>query len=582
MSKLEDVDEYSFKSYFVPLTTQKAIHILIFVGVIVYFSSLFNGFVIDDKQFIVNNAAGHSLKNILSFFIGGNMYDSGISASYYRPVFLSYVTVVNSIFGASSFWFHLSHLFFHILNSILVFFLFSHFFKKQLAFILSLVFLIHPINSEPVLYASSLEVLYFFFGILALFLLLKKQSIKRLVFAVIFLLLSLLSKETGILFILVICLYSLFFNIKKFYLLCILSIFGFLIYLILRIHAIGLYHQPLNAPIDRLNIIERLITLPSIFVLYLKNFFFPVHLSASYQWAYTQINFNNFFVPLFIVIFFICIVIFIGILTFKRNVNNEFKIYVFFTIWFFIGIAMHLQIVPLDYTAADRFFYFPIVGLLGMLGIAISNFRVRLQNKKFMIVVLILVILLSARTIVRSFDWKDNFTLASHDIKISKDSYDLEMTLGTVYLERGNTKEAKKHMERSISLYPYINNYTLLGFIYQNEKNYEQARKYYLKALEFGDFYLVYENLSLIGILSTDPYEKNIEFTRKALKKFPQDPKLWLFLAISEYESNSTESAKRSISEAYNLSSTDPMIKDSYNKILNGKPLNLDISKSKN
>ena len=43
--KKEEEPDIKLKGLFVPLTTVKAIHIIILAGVIVYFNMLFNGFV---------------------------------------------------------------------------------------------------------------------------------------------------------------------------------------------------------------------------------------------------------------------------------------------------------------------------------------------------------------------------------------------------------------------------------------------------------------------------------------------------------------------------------------------------------
>jgi hypothetical protein len=49
--------EFSFKNYFVPLTTAKAVTWIIVIGFTVYFTVFFNGFVWDDFPFIFSSAS---------------------------------------------------------------------------------------------------------------------------------------------------------------------------------------------------------------------------------------------------------------------------------------------------------------------------------------------------------------------------------------------------------------------------------------------------------------------------------------------------------------------------------------------
>src|SRR5205823_5660731 len=122
---------------------------------------------------------------------------------------------VNTIFslfysfsGANYFLFHSFQIIFHIINACLLFLFLKHFFRKQIALILSLIFLVHPINSEVALYVSDTqEVLFFLFGVLALWKLKHLKSKKYLIFIAISLLLSLFSKETGLLFICIVIFY---------------------------------------------------------------------------------------------------------------------------------------------------------------------------------------------------------------------------------------------------------------------------------------------------------------------------------------------------------------------------------------
>lgn len=116
MSDQEQEQEFSFKGLFVPLTTLKAIHFIVIIGFIVFFSMLFNGFVWDDKSYMINNPAIHSL-NIFDLFrenlfnIGGN----------YRPIPAIYFAILYSLFTNHPFIYHSSQLTIHIINTILLF-----------------------------------------------------------------------------------------------------------------------------------------------------------------------------------------------------------------------------------------------------------------------------------------------------------------------------------------------------------------------------------------------------------------------------------------------------------------------------
>jgi len=103
---------------------------------------------------------------------------------------------------------------------------------------------------------------------------------------------------------------------------------------------------------------------------------------------------------------------------------------------------------PLDMTVADRWFYFPIIGLLGLIGI----FSNRLTHKKIIKNIIIslisvYIVLIATKTIIRNTDWFNEYTLYTHDLKIESQSFDLENQLGIVYSKQGKPEEAKLHFE---------------------------------------------------------------------------------------------------------------------------------------
>ena len=576
----EKEQEISFKQLFVSLTTPKAIFLIILLGLVVFSNSLFNGFVIDDRLQITENLLVHSISNILSFFTGSTFYSGSnqtLIGLYYRPLTMTAFSFIHTIFGPTAFWFHLFQISFHIANATLLFLFFSHFFKKPLSLILSLVFLVHPIGGESVFYISAMqEVLFFFFGILSMWTILHYKTNTYLLLGL-YLLLSLFSGEVGLLFVVITGIYGFIFNRKL--LLPVLGITALtvFIYFLFRINAVGFFTKPLNAPIGQLDLFGRLINIPAILFFYLKTFAFPLILSSSHQWVFNEIDFVHVILPLMIDVLFFCVIIFFAAHLYRSNLRKYFPLYTFFALWFFIGLSLHVQVVPLDSTVAERWFYFPIVGLLGMIGTLLEAFDFNVIKHKWSVLIVVLILLMSGRTMVRSFDWRNDFTLAIHDIKVSKDAYDIENRIAAELYKQGQFEEANSHAKRSVDLYPYLTNYNTLGMTYMSLGDYQKAYEAYSKALKFGQYYAVYDNLALLGIVRGLPASENIDFIQNAIKKFPQDAKLWLFLAIVEYENGSKDDAKIAIRMAHSLSK-DPITKDVYYKITNDRPLNLDLS----
>ena len=480
-----------------------------------------------------------------------------------------------AIGNGSPFPFHFFQIFLHVVNACILFLIFKHFFKLPLAFTLALLFLVHPINSEAAFYiADTQDVLFFFFGIISLWILKNYNSHKAIIVTSIGLLFSLLSKETGLLFILVAFFQTFLFRKKS-----ILPLIGYLsvalfIYLLLRINAVGPFTKSL-APIAMLDINGRFLNMPAIFFFYLKTFFFPLNLAVSHQQIYTNITFNNFFLPLIVDFVFLSILVFFAVMLYKRYSHKYFVNYILFLFWFIIGISLHLQIIPLDATVAERWFYFPIVGLLGMGGVLSEAFLIERTGKSIAVVAVIILILFSIRTFIRSFDFRYDFVLVTHDITISKDDFVLENALASELIKRGQWEEAKIHAERSITIYPNTHNYNNLGTIYLSANDYKKAEESYLKAFEYGDFYLAYENLASLYMIYGNP-EDNITFLKSAIRKYPQNARMLTPLAVLEYNNNHIEEAKKTITEAYGYS-RDPQVINIYNKIMNDLPININF-----
>lgn len=345
------------------------------------------------------------------------------------------------------------------------------------------------------------------------------------------------------------------------------------LYLFLRINAVGVLTIPLNSPIARLTLHERLLNMPAIISFYIINFTFPLNLASSYHWVIKQTNFKSFFLPLAIDLLLLSTILYCGYIIYKDKRKGFLNTYIIFCAWFVLGILIHLQFSPLDATVADRWFYFPFVGVLGIIGVLLEAFHFNVIKRSKIIIVLTLavLILLSGRTIIRSFDWRDDSKLATHDLEVSPDSYALESLLAKTFIIDGRYQEAKAHAQRSIELYPYISNYINLGVIYTRLGDYQNAKEVYFEALKLGDYYLIYEHLGGLYVVYGDPNE-NIKFVKFALQKYPQNAKLWLYLAILNYKVGNISQAKTQVTRAYSFSQDD-VITYFYKKITNNQML---------
>lgn len=589
-----------FKYFFTNLSTLKAIFVIVILGFIVFFNSFFNNFVWDDILLIVNNPDVYTI-NIPHFF-GPNSYNF---LSYYRPIAALYFALLHNLFGSQAFFYHFVQILLHIINTVILYLFFNKLLNNissgdkekeekewdklsgsqkiklqrmhgavvkspyvlnskisPVSLFLSLVFLVHPINVESVSYISgSLSELFFLFGILALMVSIKNEiSLKDLFFVSGFSLLSLLTKETGFLFILMILFFQLLFNRNRFLKFFASELIALIAYSFIRFAIGGVFFEKfitlVPVPIANASLLERLINIPAIIFYYLTTTLFPLTLVVAQRWIITKITWQDFFAPLFLDIIFL-IVLYLGGVFIYRHARNHLKAYIFFFLWFICGLLLTVQIFPLNMTVADRWFYFPLVGMLGMLGVGIQTLfiflnKYHIQQEKYKkakitaaLFGVVLISLLSLRTTIRNADFHDVITLFSHDAKI-QDNPALEDDLGVQYFATGNIQESFVHLQKSVNLQPFSSNLFHLGNYYEYTGNLNKAKEYYYKALSAVEKHFssvqtrdprertldVYTKLTRILLLEKE-YTSSEKVSKKGVQYYPESGILWKELALS-------------------------------------------------
>lgn len=550
--------------------------LLVGVGIIVYFKTLLNGFVWDNIPQIIDYQAVRTFK-LFDIFTSSAAFvgSENVMSVYYKPIMYVFFSFIHLLFKENPFGYHIVQVSLHIANSIILFILFRTFFKSELALILSLLFLVHPINYESVGYISALQdTLFVFFGLLALLILVKDSNGKEWSFKTYFLvgftlLLSLLSKETGYLFVIICFVYLAFFNkarISVFNLTLLVSQVFYILFRLVSVQNIYAYLTP--SAIMQSSFLNRLISTPSILFYYIFTFIYPQNLSINNHWETNGISFSTFFFPLIVLIALFMIFVF-ELWTLFKGKSNFLKSFIFFSFWFFLGLFFHSQIFfTADMTVADRWFYFTFVGLLGMLGVIISQFEKSkvfnlLKSNKIAITIILLILLpaYSLRTIVRSFDWKDKETLYSHDLNVSKDNYSLENMYGAILLQKGDLENAAAHIKRSIQLNSnYGPPYTNLGYYYEKRQEYENSKLYYRKSIEISsndDDTKPFGALARIELFHDENPIRAKELAEDGIDRYPKDTYLPTILAMSEYALGNKEKAVKIVSEVYERDQSD-------------------------
>ncbi len=503
------------------------------LGMALYAHTLTNEFVFDDEEQIVNNSVIHDLANWPLLFQSSSMNQTGSvkpSGMYYKPVMTLAYMIIWNLFGDNPAPFRILQITLHALNSFLLYLLLTGFAPFGLSLGLGLLFLVHPINTEAAIYLANLQdVSFVFFGMMAL-LLLRKGSNWYLVS--LFLLLSLLSKETGLAFWGMVGVWG-WFNRPKFglstakILMAVAACYSILRFGIADLTTIK--HGV--APISLASFYERLLTWPSTWTHYFGLVLWPDRLTTTQNWVIRSWTWVDVGMPLII----ICLVA-AGYATSRARLRKSYPDlafwFKFFGLWALGGLMIHSQIVaPLDGTVADRWFYFPMMGLCGLIACLLTPAWPKL--KRYWPAFVLVLIPLSVRSHVRGSDWKNGMTLYQHDLALLPESYDLQNNLGVELFRASNPQAALEHFQKSVELAPHWTiNWNNLGAAFETLGQSEKALDSYCKSIRNGVYYVAFENYPAL-LIKMGRFQEALDFV--FYLGLPHLPNHATLLKIREY-----------------------------------------------
>jgi Flp pilus assembly protein TadD len=451
---------------------------LILIPALVYWPVLsfeFNNW--DDPLNIQENPQikGLTFKNLKEIFL----FSAEVSNYYIPLTFISYA-LDYSLFGLNAEAFHRTNLALHVLNGLLVIWIFYLFRGNSLmAFLGAILFSLHPLQVESVAWVSERK------GILAaLFLLLALVSYHRYLNkgasslyagSILFFFFSLLSKPVGLLFPFLLLLVDRLCGRpvngsllrEKVPFLAASLLFGIL----------SLYGQESGGAIGSrpLLAVENFLAAGYNFLFYLGKFFFPIHLSAFYPYP-PDIHF----------LYLLLAAALAAGMFYLRKFPEPFWGLAFFS----LAVLPVIKLVPFGpFIAADRLMYFPSLGLcflsawgLKRMGDFFSKAR---QEAAILLCAAVFLIPLSLASRDRLAVWQDSERLWKSVLDLHPQAALAHTNLGMAYRRKGQADDAMRSFQKAVENDPgYAYAYILLGLSFEQKGMLDEAVAMNLKALE--------------------------------------------------------------------------------------------------
>ncbi|MBW2408617.1 MAG: tetratricopeptide repeat protein, partial [Deltaproteobacteria bacterium] len=465
------------------------IAVLVLACVIVYFNTLSNEFVFDDRATIVENKYLSDFKGSLPAFFSTSYFEIAEAEASYRPVATLSYYMFYAIGELNPFWYHLGSLILHILNVLLVYFVTLVIQKDQrAALVAGLLFACHPAVTEAVNCISFNEDLLAAMFYLMSFLLYmrtapdrKTPAVTGFILALLLYFLGLLSKEMAITLPMMIVVYDLAINAPDGDSLSFASMRATIadrIFYYLGFAGVSLFYLSLRfvfltgsepaASLTYGSLLERIVYLPYQFFNFIRLVVFPYPLKAEYIFSYPESFFEIYNI--------IAVIAFIGVIGFSIYIYRKFKAVSFGIWWFLITLLPVSNLIEITNPVAERYLYLPAVGFCMALAILLVNIPRQIPGlniEKSKVVgscVILLVVLYAVVTVNRNSDWKDGLSLWSQTLEHVPNSPGVHSNLGRAYFENGKVEEAVNEFKAAIELDPkaYKAHYNL-GVAYEKK-----------------------------------------------------------------------------------------------------------------
>lgn len=421
----------------------------------------------DDKYLITNelvkDLSPSGIKNIFTTYVASN----------YHPLTMMLFAIELKTFGFSASGFHYVSLFLHLINIVLVFYLFQLLgFREKIIIPIALLFAIHPMHVESIAWiAEQKDLLYglFYLASIISYLLWSKHDKKSkwFILSIVFFVLSLLSKSMAVTLPLILLLIDWYLNRRKSKTIILEKLPFFALSIVFGILAI--LSQSGGGAMDitaDVTIIDRLFLTSYAIVFYLYKLILPLNLSALHYYPDKIDNLLPFY-------YYLTPLLIIALIYLIYKIKSDKKILLFGSLFFIASISIVLQIIAVgDALVAERYTYLPYLGLFLILSFYYNKAKEdkRASIRKLMPFIyglsIAYLLFLSIVTYQRTKVWDDGITLFTDVTNKYPTNMQGYIVLANAYAAKNNHQEAIKCFDKAINLdHKYTEAYMNRGMI---------------------------------------------------------------------------------------------------------------------
>ncbi len=528
--------------------------LLVASAFLLYAHTLSSPFQFDDQGTVTENRFIRNLSNPFLRFSERPLYQLSFAINY-------------RLGGLEPFGYHLFNTLLHALNGVLLFVFLSLTFSLpsvperwrapgiRAAFLSALIFVVHPVRVESVVYVSSRSVLlcsFFYLASLVLFILaerFRRFRVPLLSATVVAVLCAIGSKETGNTAPLVIALFDYCFisgrslralSRRRWFYLCLAATLLFGAYLIGGGYRSGAYGEQAAAGfgIPFVSAWTYLLTQCSVFWYYLFILIFPVGLNLDYDWRYAA----SIFEPL---TFVACAALFSLLVWLRRRFRSHPSL-VFWALFYFLISAPDSSFVPLKDTVFLHRLYLPSVGWIVLGVLALYRFFGRIMpqqraelgaqaaTRAWVLFLALVVFAFGAGTLRYGNVWLTDTGLWEDVVSKSPRKPRAQLNLGMAYKNAHDFQRAERAFRESFRLDPsYVRGIANLGVLYFERGETDKGEAFLRQALAVNPrLPEVHNNLGVL-YRSRERYERAIASFRTAISVEPRYQEAYFNLAES-------------------------------------------------